>query len=52
MGLTRVAALIDDLYARERDLLSCGINSFTPLLRFTEDFSETEEELKEQKEAK
>jgi len=47
LTLTRVAALVDDFYAREHVLLSCGLNSFTPLLRVIEDFSESPQELKE-----
>jgi plasmid maintenance system killer protein len=47
MSLADVTALIDDLYAREQLLLSSGLNSFTPLLRVIEDFSESPEELKE-----
>ena len=47
MSLAHLAALVDDLYAREQLLLSSGLNSFTPLLRVIEDFSESQEELKE-----
>jgi len=45
--LFEVAALAEGLFAREQVLVSNGLNSFTPLLRFTRDFSESTQELNE-----
>jgi hypothetical protein len=45
--LSPVTALVDARYQREEALKQAGLKSFTPALRFQEDFAETEDELRE-----
>lgn len=45
--LSPVTALVDARYQREEALKQAGLKSFTPALRFQEDFCETEDELRE-----
>jgi hypothetical protein len=47
LRIPEVAALVNGIFAREKVLVCNGLDSFIPLLRFIEDFSESREELDE-----
>lgn len=44
-----VSKLVENIYSREAELASLGINSFSPALRFVEEFAESKLELEEYK---